>query len=409
MRYPLISHVLPYVFGIALLTISFACADNASDTVLHRGKTLVDAGDCFSCHTADAAKPFAGGAKIETPFGTIYTPNLTPDRETGIGAWSDDDFYRAMHEGVAPDGSRYYPAFPYPYFTRLTRPDVSAIKAYLATLPAVRNTPPPSELTWPLNHRIVMRGWNLLFFQPATFQPDATKSNEWNRGAYLVTGPGHCGACHTPKNVLGADQAGKTLQGSPVAGWYAPRLDAAPRSGLKTWSLADITEYLKTGRSAKSHAAGPMAEVVSNSTSKMADADIHAIAIYLKDLPAGSPDPTVAAPDATQMAAGMEAYRATCSACHELNGEGSPGIFPPLPGNSNLQSSDPASIIRIVLDGAQSVTTPSVPNPATMPAYAAKMSDAEIAAVITYMRNAWGNSASAVTAEQIRAARGVRR
>lgn len=165
MRYPLISHVLSsyvigsYVFGIALLSVGFAhAADSAADTVLHRGKTLVDAGDCFSCHTADAAKPFAGGVKIETPFGAVYTPNLTPDRETGIGAWSDDDFYRAMHEGIAPDGSRYYPAFPYAYFTRLTRPDVSAIKAYLATLPAVHNTRPPNELMWPLNHRIVMRG-----------------------------------------------------------------------------------------------------------------------------------------------------------------------------------------------------------------------------------------------------------
>jgi len=401
MRYPLIS----YAIGITLLTLGCARADTASDAILHRGKTLVNSGDCISCHTADPAKPFAGGVRIETPFGAIYTPNLTPDRDTGIGAWSDDDFYRAMHEGIAPDGSRYYPAFPYPYFTRLTRPDVMAIRAYLATLPSVRNTPQPAALRWPLNHRNVMRGWNLLFFKPATFQPDATRSDDWNRGAYLVTGAGHCGACHTPKNFLGADQSDKALRGSAIAGWYAPRLDAAPRTGLKTWSVADITEYLKTGRSAKSHAAGPMAEVVSNSTSKMADADIHAIAVYLKELTAGAAEVDAPAPPAAQMAAGKEAYRATCSACHELDGEGSPGIFPPLPGNSNLQSRDAASIIRIVLDGAQSVTTAAVPNPATMPAYGAEMNDAEIAAVITYMRNAWGNSAPAVTADQIRAAR----
>lgn len=394
-----------YVFSIAMLSVGSAHADRTADDILQRGKTLVDAGDCVSCHTADPAKPFAGGVKIETPFGAVYTPNLTPDRDTGIGAWSDDDFYRAMHEGIAPDGARYYPAFPYPYFTHLTRPDVMAIKAYLATLPAVRNTPQPAELMWPLNHRIVMRGWNQLFFTPATFQPDATKSDEWNRGAYLVTGAGHCGACHTPKNFLGADQTGKTLQGGAIDGWYAPRLDAAPRGGLKTWSADDIVAYLKTGRSTKSHAAGPMADVVSNSTSKLADADLKAVAVYLKGLAAGAPEPTVTAPPAAQMAAGKEAYRATCSACHELDGEGSPGVFPPLPGNSNLQSLDASSILRIVLDGAESVITPSFPNPATMPGYANKMTDAEIAAIVTYMRNAWGNSASAVTAEQVHAAR----
>lgn len=403
MRKPLLPSCL---LGVVLLMAgAAAAADDNADAVVARGKALTDAGDCAGCHTADASRPFAGGREIPTPFGTIYSPNLTPDRDTGIGAWSDDDFYRAMHDGVAPDGTRYYPAFPYPYFTRLTRSDVLAIKAYLATLPAVRNTRPAAKLKWPLNHRVVMRGWNLLFFRPATFQPNPAQNDVWNRGAYLVNGPGHCGACHTPKNFLGADRSGKRFEGGAVDGWYAPRLDAAARSGLASWSLDDIKNYLKTGRSEKSYAAGPMADVVSGSTSKLADADIHAIATYLKSLPAGSPEPSVAAPVSSQMRAGEKVYRETCSACHELDGEGSPGIFPPLPRNSNLQASNPASIIRIVLDGAVSVSTVQFPNPATMPAYAAKMSNEEIAAVITYMRNAWGNAASAVTSDQVSAAR----
>jgi mono/diheme cytochrome c family protein len=403
MRKPLLPSCL---LGVVLLVAgAAAAADDRADAVVARGKALTDAGDCAGCHTADASRPFAGGREIPTPFGTIYSPNLTPDRDTGIGAWSDDDFYRAMHDGVAPDGTRYYPAFPYPYFTRLTRSDVLAIKAYLATLPAVRNTRRAAELKWPLNHRIVMRGWNLLFFRPATFQPDPAQNDVWNRGAYLVNGPGHCGACHTPKNFLGADRSSKPFEGGAVDGWYAPRLAAAARSGLASWSLDDIKNYLKTGRSEKSYAAGPMADVVRSSTSKLADADIHAIATYLKSLPAGSPEPAVAAPASSQMRAGEKVYRETCSACHELDGEGSPGIFPPLPRNSNLQVSNPASIIRIVLDGAVSVTTAQLPNPATMPAYAGKMSNEEIAAVVTYMRNAWGNAASPVTPDQVSVAR----
>lgn len=403
MRKPLLSSCL--LGAVLLVAGAAAAADDNADAVVARGKALTDAGDCAGCHTADASRPFAGGREIPTPFGKIYSPNLTPDRDTGIGAWSDDDFYRAMHDGIAPDGTRYYPAFPYPYFTRLTRSDVLAIKAHLATLPAVRNTRPAARLKWPLNHRVVMRGWNLLFFRPATFQPDPAQNDVWNRGAYLVNGPGHCGACHTPKNFLGADRSGKRFEGGAVDGWYAPRLDAAARSGLASWSLDDIKNYLKTGRSEKSYAAGPMADVVRSSTSKLADADIHAIATYLKSLPAGSPEPSVAAPASSQMRAGEKVYRETCSACHELDGEGSPGIFPPLPRNSNLQASNPASIIRIVLDGAVSVTTAQLPNPATMPAYAGKMSNEEIAAVVTYMRNAWGNAASPVTPDQVSAAR----
>jgi len=250
-----------------------------------------------------------------------------------------------------------------------------------------------------------MRGWNLLFFKPSTFENNPQKSEEWNRGAYLVEGAAHCGACHTPKNMFGADKRGQTYGGGPVDGWFAPRLDGAMRSGLKSWSVEDIAEYLQSGRNGKSHAGKPMAEVVVNSTSKMSDADVRAMAVYLKDLPAGALEPVGAPPPPARMADGARIYRSACIACHEADGSGAPRIYPPLPGNANLQSADPSSTLRIILDGAQTVTTPRAPNTGSMPAYARKLLDREIADVATYIRNAWGNAAPAVTPEQVAKAR----
>jgi mono/diheme cytochrome c family protein len=398
----------------AILCIMLLCsasvtarADPPAETIA-RGKALAEAADCAGCHTADPARPFAGGKRIDTPFGAIYSPNLTPDRDTGLGAWSDDEFYRALHNGVARNGSRYYPAFPYPNFTKLIKADVLAIRAFLATLAPTRNIPPPPQLRWPLNYRVVMRGWNLLFFRPGIFQPDQQKSAEWNRGGYLVEGAAHCGACHTPKNIFGADKRGANFGGGPIGGWFAPRLDGAERSGLKSWSVEDIVEYLQSGRNGRSHAGKWMAEVVVNSTSKVSDADVRAIAIYLKDLPAGSPEPVVAAPAPAQLAGGEKIYSGACVSCHEADGSGAPRIYPPLPGNANLQSADPASTLRIILDGAETVTTPRAPNAGSMPAYAEKLSDQQIADAATYIRNSWGNAAPAVTPAQVAKARAVR-
>src|SRR3954453_14246535 len=204
--------------GHAQLKLQTATEPSAED--IARGRALADAADCASCHTADPAKPFAGGKRIDTPFGGIYSPNLTPDRETGLGAWTDDDFYRALHQGVAPDGTRYYPAFPYPNFTKMTRDDVLAVRAWLATLTPFRNPTPPPQLRFPLNFRVLMRGWNFLFFRPGTFEKNPHKSEQWNRGAYLVEGAGHCGGCHTPKNMFGADRRGRPFEGGLVQGWF---------------------------------------------------------------------------------------------------------------------------------------------------------------------------------------------
>jgi mono/diheme cytochrome c family protein len=392
-----------------VLAILFLCtafsprgAQAESAEVVARGEALAVAGDCAGCHTADPAKPFAGGKRIETPFGGIYTPNLTPDRESGIGAWSDEEFYHALHDGVAPDGSRYYPAFPYPYFTKLTRDDALSIRAYLATLTAFPNVTPPPELRWPLSDRIVMRGWNLLFFRRGPFEKAPEKSEEWNRGAYLVEGAAHCGACHTPKNAFGADKRDQLYGGSRVQGWFAPRLDGAERSGLKSWSVEDIVEYLQSGRNGRSHAGQLMAEVVLNSTSLMSDGDLRAIAVYLKDLPAGAPEPAIPRPPQPSMTSGAAVYARNCVACHEANGEGAPRIYPPLPGNANLQSADPSSAIQIILYGAQTVRTPHAPNAGSMPAYAEQLSDQQIADVANYIRNSWGNAAPMVMPTQVK-------
>ena len=376
-----------------------------SEDDVARGKALVVAGDCASCHTTDPAKPFAGGKRIDTPFGAIYSPNITPDHDTGIGGWSEQDFYRALRFGVAPDGARYYPAFPYPNFSKLTRDDILAIRAYLTTIPPVQNKAPPPSLRFPLNFRVVMRLWNFFFFRPGILEPDQQKGADWNRGRYLVEALGHCGACHTPKNILGADERGRAFGGGVVGDWFAPRLDGAMRSGLKSWSVEDIVEYLQSGRNGKSHADGPMAEVVVNSTSKMSDSDVKAIAVYLKSLPKGAPEPAMPAPTDAEMMTGKDIYARNCIACHEVDGSSSPRVYPPLNGNALLQSADPASTLRIILDGAQSLTTERAPNPGSMPAYAKELSDQESADVTNYIRNSWGNVAPVVTADQVAKAR----
>jgi mono/diheme cytochrome c family protein len=384
-----------------LLAMLPAQAKDTSFALIERGRHLVNAGDCAACHTAKEGKPFAGGRAVVTPFGTIYSTNITPDRETGLGGWSDEDFYNAMHFGVAPGGRRLYPAFPYPYFTKLTRDDVHAMRAYLDTLPAVKNPQRAPDLPWPLSMRVMMRGWNLLFFDPGTYQPNRQKSAEWNRGAYLVQGAGHCGACHTPKNFLGADKQDQALHGGAIQNWFAPKIAGNMHDGTGAWSVADIVEYLKTGRNAHSGAAGLMAEVVMDSTSKLPKSDLHAMAVYIKDVDGGPAPPAKDEQKGPQMATGKAIFNDSCAACHQADGKGVPRMFPPLAHNANVQQRDPTTVIRVILDGAQTVQTDKQPTASTMPAYGWKLKDGEIAAVATYVRNAWGNSAPPVDPEQV--------
>lgn len=367
---------------------------------LRRGQYLVRVGDCLSCHLRAGGKAFAGGLGLNTPFGVIYSSNITSDRATGIGAWTPEHFHRAMHDGIGENGEKLYPAFPYPYFTRSPRADNDAILAYLKTVPAIGYAPPANDLPFPLNIRFAVAGWNLLNFKPASFRPDPARSVEWNRGAEIVTGLGHCGACHTPKSLLGADKAGQAFHGGELENSFAPDLTGNPRTGLGSWSVADITEYLRTGRNARAAAGSSMGDVITYSTSVLSDADLTAIATYLKALPP-RPDTTIAAADPGAMQRGAAIYSDACSACHLENGVGQPRYFPPLGRDAMLQQDNPVGLLHVILAGARTGPSPTRPSPLSMPSFAWKLSDDEVADVATYVRNSWGNRASPVAASEV--------
>ena len=381
-------------------------ADSVPNAVqLRRGQYLVAAGDCVSCHARPGGSPLAGGRGLETPFGTIFSSNITPDVETGIGRWSAEQFYRAMHEGIGAHGENLYPAFPYPWFRRASREDVDAVFAFLRSTPAVSDQPPPNRLPFPLNLRVMVKGWNLLFLKSDSFEPDARQSAEWNRGAYLVEGFGHCGACHTPKNKLGADRRDAALQGGQLDRWVAPDLTGHVRTGLGRWSEEDIVELLQHGRNAHAAAGGSMAEVIDFSTSLMSEADLRAIATYLKSqAPGPSADPIAA--DGGAMRRGAAIYTDVCASCHLENGVGQPRTFPPLGNDAMLQQQDPTGLLHLLLAGTRIGSSDARTTPLAMPSFAWKLDDAQIADVATYVRNSWGNQAAPVQAAQSAALRG---
>ncbi len=391
---------------LPLLVLGRAAADPDNYVAIEHGRALAIAGDCVACHTAAGGQPFAGGLALQTPFGAIMTPNITPDNLTGIGSWSKDDFARAMHEGRRPGGTYLYPAFPYPYYTKVTRQDVDAIYAYLRTLPPVENRVNRNTLPFPFNIRLSMAGWNGLFFTPGEFVPDPKRSDEFNHGAYLAEGLGHCGACHTPFNSFGASVSDKYLRGNQIDNWTAPNITNDMQAGLGKWSVADIVQYLKTGQTRSSLASGPMKDVIENSTSKMADADLKAIAVYLKERgAAGSPAPAPLAASDSRMQVGEAVFVDTCSACHKRNGDGVEHLFPKLAGNVITTQDDPASLIRIIIAGGRAASTDALPTAPSMPSLGWRLGDEQIAAVVTYVRNSWGNAAAPVSAETVKAER----
>ena len=395
--------------GHAQTDVQGTSLDPQNFVQIERGRYLTVAGDCASCHTVPGSgEPFAGGRSIETPFGVVVGANITPDRETGIGAWSDELFLSALREGKGHAGTLLYPAMPYPYYTKVTERDALAIRAYLNTVKPVHNAVVSNKLPFPFDVREEMKVWNALYFKSGEFKPDAAKSAEWNRGAYLVEGLGHCGACHTPKTTLGGDDLNHALQGYKLQGWFAPNITNDNERGLGGWSVADIVSYLKAGHNAATAATGIMAEEISLSSSQMTDADLTAIATYLKDLQgqASSSPAAVSASDPT-MVAGGAIYADECSACHGMDGKGVPFLFPALAGSPNVRSADPTSLIRVLMEGARSVATAGEPTSPGMPWFAWKLNDAEIAAVLTYVRNSWGAAAPAVTTDQVKSERAV--
>jgi mono/diheme cytochrome c family protein len=374
-------------------------------TQIERGRYLTAAADCASCHDGVGTAPFSGGRPIETPFGVLLAPNITPDPQTGIGAWSDADFDAAVRAGRRRDGTLLYPAMPFPSYAKMSRDDVLAIRAYLNTLAPVRHAVKSNQLPFPFSIRASMHAWDALYFKPGAFKPDGAKSAAWNRGAYLVEGPGHCGACHTPKTVLGGDETSAALQGYAIQGWFAPDITNDQRRGLGGWSIEDIVAYLKTGHNRIAGATGPMAEEVALSSSRMTDADLIAIATYLKDQPGRNDAPAAISATDPAMVAGGAIYRDACSGCHAIDGKGVPKLFPALANSSLLRSDDPSSAIRILLRGARSVATAQEPTAPAMPAFGWQLNDEQIAAVLTYARNSWGSSALAVSPDDVRRAR----
>ena len=407
--------------GLQLLFAMAAQASAQSQTraedkasIIEKGEYLAQAGDCVACHTAPGGKLFAGGRAMPTPFGTLYTSNITPDRDTGVGKWTADQFYTMMHTGRSPDGGLLYPAMPFASYTKVTRADSDAIFAFMQSVPAVKLPNKPHELKFPYNNRSLILGWRTLFFTEGEFKPDPTKSSEWNRGAYLVQGLGHCAMCHTAINALGGSSESAAFEGGliPMQNWYAPSLTSNKEGGLGDWSIEDISDLLRTGISKRGAVYGPMADVTYNSLQYMTEADSRAMAIYLKTLAEHSiPDAprgtTTAQESSLLLRLGQTIYADKCASCHGGAGLGKPPHYPPLASNQSIQMSSAVNPIRMVLNGGYPPGTKGNPMPHGMPPFAQALSDDEVAAVVTYIRVSWGNHGAPVSAAEANALRSV--
>lgn len=381
---------------------------SANAQVISRGAYLARAGNCMGCHTVRGGAEYAGGRGIETPFGTVYTPNLTPDRETGLGAWTASEFWRAMHNGRSRDGRLLYPAFPYPNYTLVTREDSDAIHAFLQSLSPVRQPNQPHELRFPYNLQASLAVWRALYFRAGNFEANATQSTQWNRGSYLVRGLGHCVACHSSRNWLGATAGDSEFDGGPIPmqNWYAPSLTKAHGAGVADWPVQDIVALLGSGSSSRGTVMGPMAEVVYRSTQHLTEQDLHAMAAYLKSLPQVDVRQEPVRPAAADvMRLGEKIYADRCASCHGEAGEGSTSAYPPLSSNRAVTMASPNNLIKAILHGGFAPATRGNPRPFGMPPFKQVLSESEVAAVATFVRQSWGNQAEAVTALDIHRAR----
>ncbi|MEO8756063.1 MAG: cytochrome c, partial [Casimicrobiaceae bacterium] len=371
---------------------------------VERGRYLALAGNCAGCHTTRGGAAYAGGVGIETPFGTVFSSNLTPHESAGIGNWSAAHFWRAMHNGRSKDGRFLYPAFPYPSFTHVTREDSDAIHAYLRTVPVSPKPQVPNQLRFPYDTQLALMAWRALSFKPGGFVADTAKTPEWNRGAYLVQGLGHCIACHGSRNVLGATEEKLGLSGGliPVQNWYAPSLTSAREVGVQDWEVQHIVALLKIGSSPRGSVMGPMADVVYRSTQDLSDADLQAMAVFLKQLP-GQADAATAATtspsarrDARVMERGARIYDQRCAYCHGDAGQGAEGAYPPLAGNRAVLMASTANLVQVLRHGGYLPATAGNPRPYGMPPFGQVLDDNGIADVLTYIRASWGNDAPAV-------------
>jgi len=416
---------LAYAF-IPTKTRVLADGPAADAALIERGRYLAAAGDCTACHTKPGGKPFAGGLPVASPLGNIYSTNITPDKETGIGAYSLDDFDRAVRHGIAPDGRTLYPAMPYPSYARITDDDVRALHAYFlhGDIAPVQQENRGVDITWPLSMRWPLAIWRKTFAPDAdavAFDPGHYSDPQLARGAYLVQGLGHCGSCHTPRGFAlqekALDESGAAYLsgGQVIDGWNAVNLRGNAADGLGRWSEQDIVDTLRTARNAHSAVVGtPMADVVRHSTQNLTDDDLKAIAVYLKQLPASAHDPSAyTASDATARklqtgindSRGAELFVDNCAACHRTDAKGYTNVFPAIAGNPTVLADDPTSVIRLLLAGSELPSTALRPSNLGMPGFAERLSDTEIAQLATFIRQDFGNKAGEVTADQARKVR----
>ena len=396
-------------WGDLLGTAPSANESDMGAATVQRGAYLARAGNCIACHTARGGAAMAGGRGIDTPFGTVYSSNLTPDPETGLGQWNSLDFWRALHHGRSRGGRLLAPAFPYEHTTLITREDSDALFAWLRSLPPTHQATPAHTLTWPLGTQAALAVWRTLFFEPQDWRADPRQSAEWNRGAYLVQGLGHCAACHSPRNALGASAGVGDLSGGlmPVQQWYAPNLHSEAESGLTSTPLAETMRLLQTGQNGQASVSGPMAEVVQHSLQHLSADDLRAMAVYLQAQARSASTPTTPAPAparASTLALGSRLYERHCATCHGERGEGAPGIYPALRGNRAVRLAEPANLVQIVLFGGYAPVTAGHPRPFGMPPFVLELSDSEIAAILSHVRQglqAEGQAAGEVTPLQV--------
>jgi alcohol dehydrogenase (quinone), cytochrome c subunit len=399
-----------------------ASVDAAAATALvDRGEYVARQADCVACHSLPDAAPFSGGLEMGTPLGSIFATNITPDKATGIGNYSLADFDRAVRHGVTPDGRRLYPAMPYPSYVKMTDDDIEALYAFFTKrVEPVQHANRESGIPWPMNMRWPLAIWNAVFTEGGTYRNKPAQDEVWNRGAYLVQAAGHCGSCHTPRSVTmnekALDDASPLyLSGALLDGWYAPSLRQDHNTGLGRWSEDDIFQFLKNGRNQHAVVFGSMSEAYNNSLSFMNDADLRAIARYLKSLPGDQGRggaawqyvamPAMSSPSARTQTPGAQTFAAKCGFCHGPDGKGSNQWIPPLAGAASSLSPENASQINVTLNGSARVVTRGMPDSYRMPAFREQLSDKDIADVLSYVRSTWGNNGGAVSAEQVKALR----
>lgn len=397
--------------------------------LIAQGRYLARLGNCMGCHTLPGGQAYAGGTPIPTPFGTLYGPNITSDPKAGIGDWSADDFWQALHNGKSKNGDLLYPAFPYTEYTRVSRADSDALFAYLRTVAPSNQPSRAHALNFPYDQRGLLAFWRALYFEPGVMQADEAQSAQWNRGRYLVEGLGHCAACHAPRNNLGATQRSAGLAGGMIAGldWYAPSLTGDPATGLGKWTAQDIAMLVRTGMARHSTASGPMAEVVLGSLQYLTEDDALAMGVYLKSLSTfpqenvtpgsgaspdsqteaqeSSQDDAVVPPSRTTMEHGGKLYAQYCAQCHQDQGQGSGLAWPALAGNPTVTAPSAVNAIRLVLHGAFAPATNANPRPHGMPPFGQILGDNDIAALVSYIRFSWDNRAGAVTAFDVKRVR----